>query len=93
MEGEQSDDHRSLKPWFLRVTGAELRFEARLLVELIGAALFLLMREGSTQATMKGIRSLTNVMVPHQSVLVGPVPLSCSLCWRAFWIVRVVTCP
>jgi hypothetical protein len=63
MEGEQSDDHRSLKPWFLRVTGAELRFEARLLVELIGAALFLLMREGSTQATMKGIRSLTNVMV------------------------------
>lgn len=63
MEGEQSDDLRSLKPWFLRVTGAELRFEARLLVELIGAALFLLMREGSTQATMKGIRSLTNVMV------------------------------
>lgn len=63
MEGDQSDDHRSLKPWFLRVTGAELRFEARLLVELIGAALFLLMREGSTQATLKGIRSLSNVMV------------------------------
>eukprot|EP00435_Cladocopium_sp_Y103_P063914 s548_g25.t1 len=63
-EGEPYELHANiLKPWLLRVGGMELHFETKLILELIGACVSLFMKEGSTQATVKEIRSLVNVMV------------------------------
>ena len=72
-EGDPSqEDLAALKPWFLRVFEGELRFEARILHELIGAVVHLLMNEGVTTTPMKEIAGVASLMVHlNRSSLAG----------------------
>eukprot|EP00435_Cladocopium_sp_Y103_P006537 s2887_g2.t1 len=63
-EGETNKVDQSIsKLWFLRIFEGELRFEARVLHELIGAVVHLLMNEGVTTTPTKEIAGVASLMV------------------------------
>lgn len=75
-----SDDERSLlKPWMMRVHHGELKFDSRLLLELIGGVVYLLQNEGTDKSTWDDVWGALGIMAhlgrlsPGGTTMIEPV--------------------